>query len=167
MWGWPGSGPLDSLEYQQQVQLWHRTLDEFRAYDAVCKPMDFARALQLLRTRCAGQISQPATADCKIQVLGPLEAAGLAFDELWLCTVQAGRWPAPAGPTVYTPGCSDACRCPTPPRSGSGRSRQGCLAVPGGAGLHASYCRLLDEVPELPSALLADFEPAEVPRQRR
>ena len=165
VWGWPGSGPLDSLEYQQ-VQLWHRTLDEFRAYDAVCKPMDFARALQLLRTRCAGQISQPATADCKIQVLGPLEAAGLAFDELWLCTVQAGRWPAPARPNPFIPqGLQRRLQMPHATAQREWAFATGLFEqyTRGAPVLHASYCRLLDEVPELPSALLADFEPAEVP----
>ena len=163
VWGWPGNHTLDSLEYQQ-VELWHRTLDEFRAYDTVCKPMDFTRALHLLRDSCARQISQPQTSDSAVQVLGPLEAAGLAFDQLWLCGMQATRWPAPARPSPFIP-----------------QSLQGRLDMPHATAqrewdfaaglvaqytrstalLHASYCHQLDDVPELPSALLQGFRPAE------
>ena len=38
-----------------------------------------------------------------VQVLGPLEAAGLGFDQLWLCGMQADRWPAPARPNPFIP----------------------------------------------------------------
>ena len=99
IWGWPGSGPLDSLEYQQ-VELWYRTLDQFKVYDAVCAPLDFDAALQLLVHSCSQQVSQPQTADSAVQVLGPLEAAGLAFDQLWLCGMQGSSWPAPARPAI-------------------------------------------------------------------
>ncbi len=164
VWGWPGDGTLDSLEYQQ-VELWYRTLDELRGYDAVCKPMDFGRALQLLRDSCARQISQPQTSDSAVQVLGPLEAAGLSFDQLWLCGMQAGRWPAPARPSPFIP-----------------QSLQGRLNMPHATAqrewdfaagllaqytrstplLHASYCQQLDDVPELPSALLDGFTQSEM-----
>jgi len=162
VWGWPGSGPLDSLEYQQ-VELWYRTLDEFRAYDAVCQPLDFGRALRLLRASCSRQMSQPATADCKVQVLGPLEAAGLGFDQLWLCGMQADRWPAPARPNPFIPpGLQRRLQMPhaTAQREwafAAGLVDQFTRSTPV---LHASYCRLLDDVPELPSALLDGFAPA-------
>ena len=96
LWGWPGKA-LDSLEYQQ-VELWYRTLDEFCRYDGVCGPMGLAAALQLLRDCCGRQVSQPKTDDSDIQVLGPLEAAGLAFDHLWLVGMQADSWPAALPP---------------------------------------------------------------------
>ena len=159
VWGWPGAGPLDSLEYQQ-VELWYRTLDEFRRYDAVCGPLDFDRALALLRSSCARQISQPQTADCNVQVLGPLEAAGLAFDQLWLCGMQAGRWPAPARPNPFIPQSLQR-RLQMPHATAerewvfaAGLLEQYTRSTPV---LHASYCRRLDDVPELPSALLEGF----------
>ncbi len=165
VWGWPGSGPLDSLEFQQ-VELWHRTLDEFRGYDAVCGPVDFARALQLLRGSCSRQMSQPQTADCNVQVLGPLEAAGLAFDRLWLCGMQASRWPAPARPNPFIPHALQR-RLHMPHATAerewafaSALVEQYVRVTPT---VHASYCRQLDEVPELPSALLAGFSPADLP----
>ena len=166
VWGWPGSGPLDSLEFQQ-VELWYRTLDEFRRYDAVCEPLDFGRALALLRSSCARQMSQPQTADSSVQVLGPLEAAGLAFDQLWLCGMQAGRWPAPARPSPFIPQSLQR-RLQMPHATAerewafaAGLLEQYTRSTPV---LHASYCRQLDDVPEMPSALLEGFVVAtEVP----
>lgn len=165
VWGWPGPGPLDSLEFQQ-VELWHRTLDAFRRYDAVCGSLQFGEALQLLRDSCAGQVSQPRTADCAVQVLGPLEAAGLAFDQLWLCGMQAGRWPAAARPNPFIP-LSLQRRLDMPHATAerewqfaAGLMQQYARSTPL---LHASYCSQLDDAPELPSALLEGFSPAALP----
>ena len=158
-WGWPGEGPLDSLEYQQ-VELWYRTLDEFRAYDTVCDAIDMERALTLLRGSCARQMSQPQTADGYIQVLGPLEAAGLAFDELWLCGMQAARWPAPARPSPFIPqSLQRELQMPHATAEREWAFAAGLLAqyIGSSAIVHASYCRQLDDVPELPSPLLEGF----------
>jgi len=162
VWGWPGSGPLDSLEYQQ-VELWYRTLDEFCRYDAVSEPLDFARALALLRSSCARQMSQPQTADSSVQVLGPLEAAGLAYDQLWLCGMQAGRWPAPARPSPFIPqSLQRRLQMPHATAEREWEFAAGLLEqyTRSSPVLHASYCRQLDDVPELPSALLEGFVPA-------
>ncbi|MBP6723233.1 MAG: PD-(D/E)XK nuclease family protein [Halioglobus sp.] len=163
VWGWPGSGPLDSLEYQQ-LELWYRMLDEYRAYDAVCQPLDFGAALLLLRNSCRNKMSQPATADCNVQVLGPLEAAGLGFDQLWLCGMQADRWPAPARPNPFIPQLLQ--RRLNMPHASAQREWNFAVALMDqftrSAGvLHASYCRLLDDVPQLPSALLEGFAQAQ------
>ncbi|MCB1702287.1 MAG: PD-(D/E)XK nuclease family protein [Halioglobus sp.] len=165
VWGWPGPGPLDSLEFQQ-VELWYRTLDEFRGYDAVCNPLSFSQALQLFRSSCARQMSQPRTADAKVQVLGPLEAAGLAFDHLWVCGMQATRWPAPASPNPFIPqGLQRRLQMPHATAQREWMFAQGLLrqyerSTPM---LHASYCRQMDDAPEMPSALLEGFTPAEPP----
>lgn len=164
LWGWPGSGPLDSLEYQQ-VELWYRTLDEFRGYDAVCSSIDLERALQLLRSSCARQMSQPQTEDGNVQVLGPLEAAGLTFDQLWLCGMQAGRWPAAARPNPFIPqALQRELQMPHATAEREWTFAAGLLAQYAGstATLHASFCRQLDDVPELPSPLLEGFQPAEI-----
>ena len=164
LWGWPGSGPLDSLEYQQ-VELWYRTMDEFRGYDAVCSAIDMERALQLLRSSCARQISQPQTQDGNVQVLGPLEAAGLTFDQLWLCGMQAGRWPAAARPSPFIPqSLQRELQMPHATAEREWAFASGLLAQYTGSTsiLNASYCRQLDDVPELPSPLLAGFQPADI-----
>jgi len=159
IWGWPGTGPLDSLEYQQ-VELWYRTLDEFRGYDAVCQPLDFDGALQLLRHSCSRQISQPQTADSPVQVLGPLEAAGLAFDHLWLCGMQGNSWPTPPRPNPFIP--QSLQRQLQMPHATAEREWAFSEALfrqysRSATVLHASYCKQVGGIAELPSALLQDF----------
>jgi ATP-dependent helicase/nuclease subunit B len=158
-WGWPGAGPLDSLEYQQ-VELWYRTLEEFAASDIVSSALPYEAALQLLTRCCSRQMSQPQTADSNVQVLGPLEAAGLAFDYLWVCGMQAGAWPAPARPNPFIPHSLQ--RQHQMPHASAERERayaetllaQYSRSTPE---LHGSYSQQLDGVGELPSALLQGF----------
>ncbi|MDX1733642.1 MAG: PD-(D/E)XK nuclease family protein [Halioglobus sp.] len=156
VWGWPGSEPLDSLEFQQ-VSRWYATLDEFCALDAVCPALEFSRALQLLRDSCRRQVSHPQTADSAVQVLGPLEAAGLAFDHLWIVGAQSNTWPAPARPNPLIPVSLQAERGmphATPEREWRyaqdllGQYRRGCGTV------HASYSTQMDGVEDRPGALL-------------
>jgi ATP-dependent helicase/nuclease subunit B len=101
-WGWPGGGPLDSIEYQQ-LKGWYEFLDQFAAFDQVCSPMNFEAALQLLNRATAGATSQPQTPESNLQVLGILEAAGQTFDHLWIVGMQAGQWPAAAKPNPFIP----------------------------------------------------------------
>jgi probable DNA repair protein len=164
IWGWPGRGPLDSLEYQQ-VELWYRTLDEFRGYDAVCQPLELDAALQLLRHSCARQMSQPQTADSAVQVLGPLEAAGLAFDHLWLAGMQGNSWPAPARPNPFIPqSLQRQLQMPhaTPEREWAFSETLFRQYTRSATVLHASYCEQVDGIPELPSALLQGFTLEEI-----
>ena len=160
-WGWPGAESLDSLEFQQ-LNLWHRTLDEFRGLDAVCPPLDFDAALRLLREACFSQISQPQTVDSPVQVLGPLEAAGLAFEHLWVVGMQGTNWPAAPRPNPFIPvALQTSLQMPhaTAEREWAfGTSLLGQYAR-SCAFLHASYCRQKDGVPEQKSALLSEFVP--------
>jgi probable DNA repair protein len=99
--GWPGVG-LDSLEYQQH-KLWEETLASFERCAALGPPLSLRAALRLLRECCTQSIFQPKTADSDVQVLGALEAAGLAFDVLWVCGMHARAWPAAARPNPLLP----------------------------------------------------------------
>lgn len=158
-WGWPGPAFLDSLEYQQ-VGRWYETLDEFRALDLVRTEVTYSEALELLRESCQGKVSHPRTADSPVQVLGPLEAVGLAFDHLWICGMQAAKWPAPPRPNPFIPmALQTAEQMPhaSPEREWRfgetllQQYRRGCATV------HASYSRQVDGVTDLPSALLEGF----------
>lgn len=100
-WGWPGTG-MDSLEFQQLVA-WEGVLDEFAACDEISGRLDLGKAVALLRRCLRNQVSQPESAGSRIQVLGPLEAAGLDFDYLWVVGLQADEWPAPARPNPFIP----------------------------------------------------------------
>ncbi|MCB1689728.1 MAG: PD-(D/E)XK nuclease family protein, partial [Halioglobus sp.] len=158
-WGWPGTQGLDSLEYQQ-LALWHRTLDEFETFDLVSGPLHFGEALALLRGCCSRQVSQPQTADSPVQVLGPLEAAGLKFDQLWLVGVQGANWPAPPRPNPFIPLALQT-RLQMPHAS---PEREWAFAEAllkqyerSSAVMHASYCRQIDGIPDLPSSLVQDY----------
>jgi ATP-dependent helicase/nuclease subunit B len=159
LWGWPGAQPLDSLEFQQ-LELWDTTLDEYGTYDAVCEPIDFSNALQLLRECCSRQISQPQTADSPVQVLGPLEAAGLSFEHLWLCGMQGASWPAAPRPNPFIP-LSLQTQLQMPHATAEREWAFGEALIQQYARsskvLHASFCRQVDGVPDLVSALLQDF----------
>jgi len=165
VWGWPGPQVLDSLEYQQ-LERWSRSLDEFAGLDVVCQPMGFARALVLLRECCARQVSQPQTADSPIQVLGTLEAAGLAFDHLWVCGMQATNWPSPPRPNPFIPVAIQTQS--GMPHANSERELTFSTALMDQYArtcsvIHASYYRQHDGVAELPSALLAQFDMQTLP----
>lgn len=160
VWGWPGEGDLDSLEFQQ-VRRWYENLETFATLDAVCPPLTFSAALQLLRESCERQVSHPQTADSPVQVLGPLEAAGLAFDHLWICGMQGSAWPAAPRPNPMIPlSLQTALQMPhaTPEREWQfgeallAQYRRTCGAV------HASYSRQVDGIADLPSGLLEDFQ---------
>ena len=163
LWGWPGKG-LDSLEYQQ-MESWGRMLDTFRGFDAVCGPLNYPDALSLLRETCSRAISHPQTVDASVQVLGPLEAAGLSFDHLWVIGVQASVWPAAARPNPFLP-IRLQVRHGMPRATAEhewefarGRMAQylrTCSTV------HASYSAFVDGVADRPSMLLQEFERAPV-----
>jgi len=164
LWGWPGPG-LDSVEHQQ-LALWLRTLDELRAFDAVCGVIDYSQALTLLRDCCTRQVSHPQSADSPIQVLGPLEAAGLAFDHLWLCGMQAASWPAPPRPNPFIPlSLQSRLRMPhaDPNRELAFSTALLERYARASRTLHASYARQDDGIPHAPSALLAAFEEQAMP----
>lgn len=156
IFGWPGPGPLDSLEYQQ-VETWYEVLEAFSGFDALSGELPASEALALLRRCCQQRISQPQTASSGIQVLGPLEAAGLQFDQVWMVGLQGSRWPAPARPNPFLPVAMQ--RRLSMPHSSAEREwryatalmrqyRAGCRV------LIASFSRQNDGVPEVPSALL-------------
>lgn len=159
LWGWPGANSLDSIEYQQ-LQLWYALLEDFAAYDAVCDAMTFEEALSLLIRCCALQVSQPQTPDSNVQVLGLLEAAGLSFDFLWICDMQASNWPAAARPNPFIP--MRLQRDMQMPNATSEREWAFATGLMSqymrcASQIIASYATQQDGVPEKPSALLADF----------
>ena len=159
IWGWPGRGPLDSLEHQQ-VQQWYGVLEELASYDDVCGPISLEGALGLLQTILGRQISQPQTADTAIQVLGSLEAAGLVFDYLWLSGMQASRWPAAARPNPFIPlALQRDLQMPHATAEREWVFAQGLMQQyqRSTGTLYASYARQSDAVAELPSVLLKDF----------
>jgi probable DNA repair protein len=166
-WGWPGSG-LDSLEFQQ-LGAWESALDEFAACDAISGRLDLGGAVALLRRCLRNQVSQPESAASRIQVLGPLEAAGLDFDYLWIVGLQADEWPSPARPNPFIPLSLQRERDmphASPQREWS--YAQGLLAQyqRHARELRASYSAHTDGQPRRPSALVKEWPRVDPVRAR-
>ncbi len=165
LWSWPAGHALDSIEYQQ-LETWYGLLDQFGQYDAVYGDLNYGQALGLLRRACEREAAHPQTADSNIQVLGTLEAAGLHFDYLWICGLQASRWPAPVQPNPLIPLRLQRDR--DMPHSSVERewhfAETLLLGYRRAVGTFvASYATQVDGAEELPSALLREIvNPVEV-----
>jgi probable DNA repair protein len=156
--GWPGAD-LDSDEHQAQ-QRWQSLLGEFGACDDFSGPLRASESAALLRDMAQGVLFESQELRAPLLVIDPETCAGMSFDGVWICGLDAARWPAPAAPDPFLPR--------------EWQSRQG---VPGAtaqiaaAQARRTLDRLLssaddviasvpsfeDETPLLPSALLADL----------
>ncbi len=101
--GWPGERPLGSVEYQVVKGWKEKLLPAMVALEAVTGTIDRSEALSLLQ-RIAKDIDfQPETPSGPLQVLGLLEASGLAFDHLWVMGLSEEALPAPPRPNPFIP----------------------------------------------------------------
>ena len=95
--GWPGSATLDSDEFQL-LNRWRELLNDLARLSIVCQTMTFAEASSRLGALANETIYQPESRAAALQLLGPLEAAGMRFDSLWISGLEADSWPAVAHP---------------------------------------------------------------------
>ncbi len=100
--GWPRGVKLSSSEFQA-LRSWNDVLRGLSILDEITGPVARAEAAALLRRLSANTIHQPETPECRIQVLGLLETAGLAFDHIWLMGCHENAFPAPASPNPFIP----------------------------------------------------------------
>lgn len=89
---WPGEISLDSLEFQL-VNRWRDLLNDFARLELVSPQMTFGEVLRRLTTMVSETIFQPESPGAVVHLIGPLEAAGMRFDRLWVCGVTAANWP--------------------------------------------------------------------------
>lgn len=100
--GWPGQRTLSSEEYQA-CEAWNAVLARFASLDRAAGQLTRSAALALLRRLLARTPHQPQTEPAPIQVLGVLETAGLRFDAIWICGLDAESWPRPPEPDPFIP----------------------------------------------------------------
>lgn len=101
--GWPGDAALDSPSFQLR-QAWFETLDALARLEIVRPHMTRGEALTQLRKFAVETLFQPEAAqEARVQVLGPLEAVGLAFDAIWLLGMHHEQWPPEARPNPFLP----------------------------------------------------------------
>ena len=90
--GWPGPESLSSSEFQT-VNRWRELLNEVARLALVSETMTSAEALGRVATIASETIFQPEGGNALLNVMGPLEAAGLEFDCLWVTGMTSSNWP--------------------------------------------------------------------------
>lgn len=102
LFGWPGERTHDSNEHQA-IEALRTLLGEFARLDLLGARLGLPAALAQLSHSASREIFQPASADQPVQVLGVLEATGLAFDHLWISGWSDEVWPASPRPDPLIP----------------------------------------------------------------
>jgi ATP-dependent helicase/nuclease subunit B len=97
---WPGTHDLASVDYQVQAR-WSQLLDAVSALAFDDSKVDFGGFLDVLERQAGQTIFSPESHDAPVQILGPLEAAGLTFDALWFLGADDVSWPAVARPHPF------------------------------------------------------------------
>jgi ATP-dependent helicase/nuclease subunit B len=97
LFAWPGAAALDSPAFQL-VNRWRELLNELARLALVSPSMSAAEAAARLAGMAAETVFQPESAAPALQLLGPLEAAGLQFDRIWIAGLTASAWPPPSRP---------------------------------------------------------------------
>ena len=101
--GWPGDQGLSSHEHQA-LAAYRQVLQRFSRLDLISGPMTLKRAAGLISRLCSETAFQPQSPDVPVQIMGPLEAAGLSFDHLWVMGLSGESWPPPPRPNPLLPG---------------------------------------------------------------
>ena len=101
--GWPGERSLNSEEYQVIQNCWLPLLSEFSRLDTTLPIQNQQKALHYLTQMAQNTIFQSQTPEAPIQILGTLEAAGLAFDQSWVMGLDDTAWPAAPSPNPFIP----------------------------------------------------------------
>jgi probable DNA repair protein len=96
--GWPGGESPGSEEYQL-VNRFRELVNEFAGTGEALGEITWLEGSRLLTRMAADTVFQPEGDGAQVQVMGPLEAAGLEFDELFVCRCDADRWPAASQPS--------------------------------------------------------------------
>lgn len=101
--GWPGERTLSSREWQARKAL-EETFEQLAGFDAVLGKVPLAEANRQLARLCCERVFQPETVGRpNVDVMGPLEAAGLTFDALWVLGTNDDAWPPPPRPNPLLP----------------------------------------------------------------
>ena len=153
--GWPGAEP-DSAEHQA-VQRWHALLGEFGAGDDVTGPVRAREAFAYLRDQLQHTMFEPQEIAAPVLVIDPETAVGMRFDAVWICGLDATRWPAPASPDPFLPRDWQARQqvpAATAEIAAADARRTLCSLTHGAPVAICSVPRFEDQAPLLPSALV-------------
>lgn len=99
--GWPGED-LDSPQHQAE-QRWRSLVSELGAYDEYTGSVSRSEAVGLLRDTAGRVLFEPQELQAPLLVIDPETSAGMTFDALWVCGLDASRWPRPTAPDPFLP----------------------------------------------------------------
>ena len=154
--GWPGPDP-DSAEHQA-VQRLQSLLGDFGASDDVAGPVRVSAAFAHLRDLATETAFEPQEIAAPLLVIDPDTALGMHFDAIWVCGLDAARWPSPAIPDPFLPREWQA-RQGVPGTTAELSEQQARRTlqrlVASASTAFCSVPRFEDEAPLLPSALVA------------
>ena len=97
--GWPGDG-LDSHE-QQARERFRDLVSEFGCLDEFSGRVSRAECVGLLRQLAERTLFEPQSTDAPLVIIDPATCTGMRFDAVWVCGLEASRWPAPANPDPF------------------------------------------------------------------
>jgi probable DNA repair protein len=104
--GWAPLAHLDSIEFQTRTK-WEDALDELATLDFDSRAdgtrVSFHAALAALERIAAETLFAPESRHAPIQIMGPLESAGSAFDAIWFLRANDLAWPATSAPNPLLP----------------------------------------------------------------
>ena len=163
--GWPGPRTLDSAEYQAR-EAWERLLLQFSSLGAVATRMSRSAAVDMFRAMSRETVFQPEGSAAPIQILGVLEASGIAFDALWVVGLAADRWPPAPEPNPMLPLAWQRER--QIPRANASGELAFARALTAGFAAAAtevvfSSASTVDDRPSSPSALITAYPEAPLP----
>ena len=160
--GWPGDASLNSRDYQL-IDRWRGLLDEFSRLQLVAGGLSGSRAVSRLASMAADTVYQARNERAVISVLGPLEAAGLQFDRLWIAGFGADQWPPAARPLpLLNRELQQRYEMPDASPEDTAEYAETVLRRLRSSATHCvfSYPASIGDAGQLPSALLSDVETA-------
>ena len=97
---WPGAHELEGEDFQVQAR-WSQLLDNVAALAFDGRSVSYADFLEVLERQAEQTIFAPKSREAPVQILGPMEAAGLSFDSLWFLGADDDSWPALGRPHPF------------------------------------------------------------------
>jgi ATP-dependent helicase/nuclease subunit B len=158
---WPGSRPLDSVEYQQ-VRQFHQLLERFASLDLLQQTVSRSEGISMLGQLASATPFQAEVRHSPIQILGTLEGDGLRFDYCWVMGMTGQAWPPRPEPNPLLP--LQLQRQLGMPRSSVDREITFASALTNhyrqcASTVIFSHATQVDEAQMVPSPLIADLPP--------
>jgi probable DNA repair protein len=99
---WPGPDAAQSTTQQIRAQ-WTALLRDFAGLSRVLGPVTAPRAVDTLSAMARQQSYAPATGDVAVLVTESLDDPVTRYDGIWVCGLQAERWPMPTRVDPFIP----------------------------------------------------------------